>query len=166
MKTKSALKRLLPEPDADVTTIGGFLRAKRLEFDMTQEEVATRAGISKEGLSNIETGRCLPRRCTLDGLKKVLGNFVVPSHLISESYYRNNKGVPGFTKKRTDVLGRFVTKRRIELRLIQEQLAKRLGVSRVVIARVEIGTYMFSKKFLDKLAIALECEIPPDLVRP
>ncbi|MBI2475300.1 XRE family transcriptional regulator [Candidatus Uhrbacteria bacterium] len=148
-----------------IQTIGNFLRSKRLEFGLTQKEVAARAGISRHTLSDIEVGRHLPRRRTLDSLKEVLGNFVVPSHLVSVAPNGYNKGVPRFTKKRAkNSLGRFVTKRRIELHLTQEQLAKRLGKCRVVITRIETGTYNNVKNLSDKLSRALECEIPSDLV--
>ena len=156
MQYKCALERFLSESEAQESTIGRFLRSKRFELGLTQKEVAARAGISQQALSNIEIGLRLPRSDTIERLEKVIGE--IPAHLISYPQPRN-KGVPFFSKKRTNALGKFVTKRRLELHLTQEQVAERLGVCRVVVARIETGTYKYVKNLLERLATALKCEL-------
>lgn len=42
----------------------GPLSALRVSVGLSQEEAASRAGITKTALLNLEAGRCLPRRAT------------------------------------------------------------------------------------------------------
>jgi len=145
------------------STLGGFLTLKRLELAMDQQEMSDKAEITLQFLSDIECGRYFPKRGDLlDRLTKALDNCVVPFELVRPAL--KNKGVPVKVKKRRTAFGRFITSRRIELCLTQQQLAERLAVSRVVVTRIELGTYHFGARFLEKFSKALECEIPPHLV--
>lgn len=53
-------------------------------------------------------------------------------------------------------LARIVIRRRMELDLTQEQLAKRMGTSHSAISRIESGQHGTSVKTLQRLATALE----------
>ena len=53
-------------------------------------------------------------------------------------------------------IARFVITRRAELRLTQEQLAKRMGTSHSAISRIESGQHRTSVATLERLACALE----------
>ncbi len=48
---------LLPDEQEFVKELGGILRQARLEMDITQEELAARAGMSVTTLLNMEKGR-------------------------------------------------------------------------------------------------------------
>jgi Zn-dependent peptidase ImmA (M78 family)/DNA-binding XRE family transcriptional regulator len=54
-------------------TIGHNVARLRLGHDVTQDEVASRAGISRLALGKIERGEVIPRAATLEVLAKVLG---------------------------------------------------------------------------------------------
>ncbi len=54
--------------DAIIKTFGDFVRHHRLEQNITQQELATRAGINRTTLSDLELGR----RCQLLTLIQVL----------------------------------------------------------------------------------------------
>lgn len=69
--------------------LGGFLRAKRLELHLTQEEVGERAKIPTSYVCLIETGRLRPKPMELDRLSTVLGNCRIPPELISLRSDRN-----------------------------------------------------------------------------
>ena len=60
---------LVPERDG----FPGRVRAARLRLGLTQEQVATRAGLDPKTIRNVETGRCRPSRRTARRLKEVLG---------------------------------------------------------------------------------------------
>jgi ribosome-binding protein aMBF1 (putative translation factor) len=53
-------------------------------------------------------------------------------------------------------LARIVIRRRMELSLTQEQLAKRMGTSHSAISRIESGQHSTSVRTLQRLAAALE----------
>jgi len=53
-------------------------------------------------------------------------------------------------------LARIVIRRRIDLGLTQEQLAKRMGTSHSAISRIESGQHSTSVQTLQRLAVALE----------
>lgn len=48
--------------------VGKNIRAKRLEYDMEQQELAKRAGINKSQLCNVERGR---KGISVDALNKI-----------------------------------------------------------------------------------------------
>jgi len=48
------------------------IRAARAMLDWTQAELASRAGISKTGLNNIERGSSDPKSSTLTAIQRVL----------------------------------------------------------------------------------------------
>jgi len=159
----SARQKIRKGKRITASTLGGFLTLKRLELAMDQQEVSDKAEITLQFLSDIECGRYFPKRGDLlNRLTKALGNCVVPPELVRPAL--KNKGEPRKVKKRRTAFGRFITSRRIELCLTQQQLAERLNVNRVVVTRIELGTYNFGIRFLEKFSKALECEIPPSLV--
>ncbi|RTH04553.1 hypothetical protein CSW50_02435 [Thermus scotoductus] len=56
-----------------MTEVGKAIRQRRLELGMTQQELASRVGISRQYLTEIETGRRKPTLNTLERLFLVLG---------------------------------------------------------------------------------------------
>ncbi|HEX7423494.1 MAG TPA: XRE family transcriptional regulator [Terriglobales bacterium] len=57
----------------DSNVIGHNLARLRLDRDVSQDEVASKAGISRLALGKIERGDVVPRAATLDALAKALG---------------------------------------------------------------------------------------------
>lgn len=53
--------------------IGQAIKTLRLKQGMTQLQLADRCGISDQGISNIETGRTLPPKSTVEKLCQVFG---------------------------------------------------------------------------------------------
>jgi len=68
-------------------SLGQIIRQRRKQLGLTQDQVATRADISKPYLSNIETGKCKnpPTDGVLESLERVLGfessELIGPAHL-------------------------------------------------------------------------------------
>ena len=60
--------------EQDAASFGDLLRRYRLAADLTQEELAERAGLSKRGISDLERGaRTRPQRETIHLLGDALG---------------------------------------------------------------------------------------------
>jgi transcriptional regulator with XRE-family HTH domain len=53
-------------------TLGLRMRARRLGAKLTQREVAERAGTRQSVVSRFESGDCIPRRSTLESIRRVL----------------------------------------------------------------------------------------------
>jgi transcriptional regulator with XRE-family HTH domain len=54
-------------------TLGLRMRARRLVAKLTQREVAERARTRQSVVSRFESGDCIPRRATLERIRRVLG---------------------------------------------------------------------------------------------
>src|SRR5579871_6613263 len=60
--------------DGESTSFGALLRRLRKAANLTQEELAERAGLSRRGINDLERGaRLTPRRDTADLLADALG---------------------------------------------------------------------------------------------
>ncbi len=57
-----------------------------------------------------------------------------------------------------EAIARIVIKRRMELGLTQEEIAKRMGTSNTAISRIESGQHSTKQETLSRLAEALEME--------
>jgi transcriptional regulator with XRE-family HTH domain len=65
-----------------VVYVGERLRALRIRRALTQEELAKRAGLSKQAVNRLEVDRAEPRMSSLRKLAKALD--VDPSELVGE----------------------------------------------------------------------------------
>jgi len=65
-----------------VVYVGDRLKTLRIRRALTQEELAERAGLSKNAVNRLEVGKAEPRMSTLRKLAKALD--VDPSELVGE----------------------------------------------------------------------------------
>jgi ribosome-binding protein aMBF1 (putative translation factor) len=80
---------------------------------------------------------------------------------VAEAAGRRARRSPGYGAARErlapyEQLARIVIRRRMELRLTQEQLAERMGTSHSAISRIESGQHSTSVQTLQRLAAALD----------
>ena len=75
-------------------TLGEIIRARRKAMDMTQTELADRAGMSQVGISLIERGRKNPSLGTLDVLAAHLKSSVCSKVQAGASGAGNQRGYP------------------------------------------------------------------------
>lgn len=140
-------------------SLGGFLTARRHERHLTQQAVSSMIGVSISTLHTIETGRVRPSRETLKKISTAL-DCQIPTHLMpSDSRKELN-----WVKTRETPLGRFITNRRRELRISQAELGRHSGIRQSVLSAVECGHIIPSGQMLERLAKALDCEIPAALL--
>lgn len=76
---------------ADGGTLGGRLRARRLQLDLTLAEVATRSGLSLPYISNLERGRGNP---TIDALGALAKTLDLPLSALMGDDGAAHEGVP------------------------------------------------------------------------
>jgi len=73
MVDPEAARRVFAVAEAAALTLGERLRARRQALGVTQVQLATRAGLSQEMVSNLERGRHQPRFTTLEKYARGLG---------------------------------------------------------------------------------------------
>jgi len=147
--------------ERDSGTLGGFLAAKRLALHLTQGELGRLVGISGGMVSQIESNRARVSAVLIEKVAKAL-ECEIPTDLVLPLSRGNRK--PRCHAERPTPLGMFLSMRRIELGLIQKQVAERAGITPPYIAMIERGrVHKPRRRTLEKLAKALECEIPAGL---
>lgn len=140
--------------------LGRFIRSKREECELTQAQLAGKLAISRQHMSQIELGQSSliqsPQR--LKGLAKILGLDLAK---LGKLTFRKIRRVD---KRQKNTLGAFLTNRRLELQWPQVKVAKLAKTWPPVISGIERNTYLPSKKTLDRIAEALKCVIPAELI--
>jgi transcriptional regulator with XRE-family HTH domain len=63
------------QPDEDVQRLGAYIKARRLELELSLRDLAATTGLSATFLSNLERGVANP---TLDSLRKVSNALTIP----------------------------------------------------------------------------------------
>lgn len=112
------------------TEAGSFLRSRRLELGITQEEAAQRAGMSQGHYSSLETGN-LKHDSLHNNLDNLAGALRCdPSEL--------QTFIPPDPQPQT-ILGKLIRGRREELGFTIEDVATRAGLDVVNIKRLELG---------------------------
>jgi len=146
------------------TGLGKFLTEKRQELKLSQAQLAQKAEISTHIVSGIERGTYRAGTSVLARISKAIG-CEIPAELIPVRKSRQCAiSTFGFTTERGTSLGKFVTDRRLELKLSQEEVARRANTSMSTISSIERGIYRPGSQMVKKLSKALECQIPDELV--
>lgn len=129
------LKAPKPLPDAypkSLKTLGDYLRKKRLDLKLLQEDVSRKIGVSTPSIQNWETGHAAPSLSVIPRLIGFLG--YIPFETSTKRPYEKIK-----------------LYRRI-LGLSRKELAKRLRIDPSTLARWEKGRGNPSKELLEKVS--------------
>jgi len=158
-------RRRLREMASAPSPLSGFLTARRLELRLSQRELGDLAKIHAGVVSGLETGRVSPTPNLINKLATAMECEIPPELIPPPRERKRRRRGPSFIFERTTPLGEFVTKRRLELGLTQAALALKAGYNSIVmVAGIELGTYRAGRNVLERLAKALECEIPSELI--
>jgi transcriptional regulator with XRE-family HTH domain len=98
-----------------------WLKEKRIESDMTQDELAQKIGVERGTVSNWETAVCKPKPENQEQIEELFG----------EAYDED--------ALRPSAFGEWLRRRRTEEGLTQEELEEKSGVSYVTISFIETG---------------------------
>ena len=139
------------------SALGQLLRSRRREFAMAQREVGKRIGITKQYLSMIELGK-IPLSSSdnlIQQLADILELDIHDLHAVRPKRRLKELSAP------RGGLGKFISDRRLALRLTQAQLAQRAGINSATVSQIERGRQYPFRTMREKLSTALECELPP-----
>lgn len=138
--------------------LGRKVRNRRRELGMSSTQLAQKLGVSRQLISQIELGQCsLNNNVTLEGLAHTLELDVSELRAIRPKRKLAKRGV------RKTPLGNLVTKRRLELRYNQSQVAQLASIGLSTISRIETGEYRPGPRILGRLEKALKCAIPTEI---
>ncbi len=140
------------------SALAKFLSNRRAELRLTQKELSDISGLQIGTITNVERGYGHPHKETLHKLADAL-DCDIPSELLHNPSRKSK-----LTRKRTP-LGDFFRVRRKQLGLTQGEVSQRVGTSTNRISVFENGYSTPNSSMLNRLAVALECEIPPELLK-
>gem|GEM_PF-5102456 len=145
---------------ANESSLGGFIREKRMGLHMSQQELADKIGVTRASVSLMEIGNELkghnPKR--LSALAKALK--VNMAELTSLVVYTDIRNPYSVIPRKADTLGEFVTMERQKLRLTQIAFANLCGLPAYSISPLERNELKVTNLIISKLTAGLGCEIP------
>ena len=132
------VRMLLPEGFCALRNdLGDIIREKRLAYEsntgLSQQELADIAGIRRESLSRIESGRRWP---SYDALFQIMGVLSLEWHHIAHKG-ANERPARLYAPERRQDLGSALRAGRLEERLTLQELARRTGLSASQLSRLE-----------------------------
>lgn len=119
--------------DRELVALGLAVHRSREEHGMDTSKLAAAAGIDRERLEEIETGRCAPAYDVLLALASGLG--VEPGPLVRRAARSGDRDPAAASV----AFGRRLRKLRAEHGLSQDDLADRTGIHPTAISRMERG---------------------------
>lgn len=137
---------------------GRLVRAGRLDNGMTDRDLARKLGVTAAYVSQIEVGKASLSQSHEFVVRLALILGFERERLLAARSKRKFYGRPG------SPLGAFLVARRLGLCLSQREAGERAEVTPSTISGIETGRIRPSKRTLGKIARALACEIPPELV--
>ena len=142
--------------------LGQLVRLRRKELAMSLGKLAKKLGVSRQFVDQIESGQC--RLSTNNEMIEQLAE-VLELDVNQLNAVRSRRRLKQMGISSTPLSG-FLAGRRLELRLTQREVSDRAKTATATISDVETGRVYPTPNLLDKLAKALECEIPPEIIPP
>lgn len=154
------LRRKKEETENGIYKVGARLRKRRLELNMTQQQLADAIGVTKGGLSSYELDKTTPSSGKLKQLSKVLGvteaylcgmedNASEGNEALSTDFAERKKGQ--LTDRQIGI-GEHLVKLRKERGLSSEEAAKQLGISESSLEKYEKDLTSPSYELLIRIA--------------
>jgi|GEM_PF-4434732 len=168
-KTLSALNKaleleghsLIMSEEIKRSKLGQIIMNRRLELGITIRELASRMGITYQAVSLVETGKTkLLDDNALNKFSQALNINVEVLKLARSRRNINRRYVRkiNLAETRPASLGKFITKKRLDMGLAQGHLAKLAKVSQGTIVRIERDSSCLKIKTLLKILQSLGCE--------
>lgn len=141
--------------------LGQLIRSRRKELRMTAGILAKKLNVSRQFVDQIEFGQC--RLSEKDDIIAQLAQILNLDVNELEAVRPKRRLIRLET---TNPLGRFLTMKRLELRLTQREVSERAEMPTSVVSGVETGRLHPSPNQLEKFTTVLNCQIPPELIPP
>ena len=140
--------------------LGQLIRQRRKELAMSLTVLAEKLNVSRQFVDQIESGQCRLSENDemIEQLGEVLGLDVTQLNAIRPRRRLKMRGTA------PTPLSGFLADRRLELRLTQREVSDRAETTTATISGVETGRVHPTPDLLEKLAKALECEIPTEMI--
>ena len=139
--TLTASRPILPAYPRQLKTPGDYIRKRRLDLGLLQEDVARRLGIDTDSATNCEKNRYSPRLYPIPKVIEFLG-------YVPDQYNHDGKS-----------LGERIVGVRRVLGIRQDQLAREFGVDPSTLARWERGDGRPSERNLGRLTDFFEANM-------
>lgn len=142
--------------------LGQLIRQRRKELAMSLTVLAKKLKVTQQFIDQIESGQCRLSNSyeMIEQLAEVLKLDVTQLNAVRPRRRLKMRGTA------PTPLSGFLAGRRLELRLTQREVSDRAETAAATISGVETGRVYPTSNLLDKLAKALECEIPPEIIPP
>jgi transcriptional regulator with XRE-family HTH domain len=143
--------------------LGNLVRNRRRELGMSTRQLADKLDVSEQFISQIELGQC--RLSEGDERIAKLAHVLEldATKLEAVRPKRKLKQMPA-QMANANPLGGFLAAKRLELHLTQKEVGERIGLSSTVISYIERGKRYPRSSTLERVAKALDCQIPPELI--
>ncbi len=141
--------------------LGNLIRSRRDQLGMTLRQLAKKLGVTYQRVSQLELrpGNLGRNGCNMiEKLAEVLKLDVSVLTALKEKRKLKNP------KRDRDTLGEFLTRRRLELHLTQQEVSKRMMMSSFVVYNLERNKYPLTPRALAGIQKALECKIPVEFI--
>lgn len=142
--------------------LGNLIRDRRLALDLSLQDVADRLGCTRQAVSLIEHG-LIP----LSGGAKLIRPLARTLGINEDEFIQlcPPRKIHR-TKERKTPLSRFLTARRQELRLRQQDVAHLAGISNSLVCQLENGVTQLTPGLCSRFESVLQCRIPSIWIRP
>ena len=119
-------RRKIPVPEHP-TTLGGYLRRRRAELDLTQLQVARKLAVTPETMSSWERDKSRPRWVYLPRLIDHLGFDPFKNPAFGSAGSNESSLVASLSPETGQSVGEMLRKKRLLLRKTQKEFATLLG---------------------------------------
>ena len=160
----SALSSFSTGEKATSSILGQKIRTGRKRLGLSQNELAEELQVDRQYVSQIESGKIPLSLGDRKGDAMIKRLALILQLDIDELQAVRPKRRLKQKKVKRGTLGGFSTARRLELGITQEEVARRVERSPRWVCGVENGRIFPKDELLDRLAKALECEIPLELL--
>lgn len=142
-----------------VSELGQLIRSRRKELLMSINILAKKLKVSRQFVNQIEFGQC--RLIENDEMIAQLAQ-VLELDINQLEAVRPERRLKKM--ENTNSLGKFLSAKRLELRLTQREVSERAEIRSNVVSGVETGRVHPSPNLLKKFTTVLNCQIPPELI--
>jgi transcriptional regulator with XRE-family HTH domain len=132
--------------------IGENIKKERKRLVLNQKGLAKKTGITQRTVSSLENGKANVGLNCIYNISIALGVNCIKLISSSSKYIEANEGLSEFKKK----IGKRIQKKRMLMKLTQNQLAEKIGINQRFISQIENGQINASMEYIFNISIVLD----------